>query len=339
MEDLLAHAGMTGEVTGIDVGCGASCIYCLLAVRNKFDWKMFALEIDKDNLKHAQENIARNQLEGRITIVAQDDSSSLFAKLFEVDPRQKSFCLCNPPFFSSIEEVRNSQNRTGNRKRPRSATSGSPAELVFEDGGELGFVKRMIEESAELMDKIEIYSTMLGCQKNLQLIVDELRKRKVDNYTKAVFAQGKTARWGIAWSFKHDLRTFKDHSEPTKKASKNILQHRLETSDFERTVEDLEKLFADLKIVITPIEAKAGQFHRWELTAKEVTWTNSRRKRRAEISQKIFQDSEPKEPIDLHIAFELQHRAAAAHIQMFFISGNASKDSVNQILQFIKNKL
>lgn len=60
IEDLLKHVRLSGEISGIDIGCGASCIYCLLAVRLNSAWKMFALEIDEEvSLKCEQTIIIR----------------------------------------------------------------------------------------------------------------------------------------------------------------------------------------------------------------------------------------------------------------------------------------
>lgn len=340
---MLKHVGVEEDISGVDIGCGASCIFCLLSVRMNCAWKMFALEIDKDNVKFAQENISRNQLNDNVIVIAQDDKLSLFDKLFEYDPRQKTFCICNPPFFRSSDEVINSQNRTGKRKPPKSKNSGSPSELVFEDGGELGFVKRILTESIELREKIQLYSTMFGCKKNAEKFIDDLKTRNIESYTTTTFVQGKTTRWGIAWSFKHNLKTFKNQSEAIKKSSApaNILKYEIVSSDFEETAKDLKRMFDELKIKIKIIREITGELHQWELTATENTWSNLRRKRRAESSRDSsnskFNDSQPTKQ-DLHIGFELKRTNETVQLQMFFISGSMSKDCTHQILQFIKNK-
>lgn len=343
MEDLLKHAGIIGEsITGIDIGCGASCIYCLLAVRMNSNWRMFALEIDDKNVKFARENISRNQLSDIVTVIVQEDNKSIFNQLFKQDYSTKSFCICNPPFFSSADEVVKSQNRTGKRKPPKSLNSGSSSELVFADGGELGFVKKILSESVQLQDKIQIFSTMLGCKKNLQKFLDELSAKSIKSYTTTEFVQGKTMRWGVAWSFKHDLQSFKDDVETSKKpsASHVVLKHRIKSSNYEETVKTLKKLFNDLRIGIKVIKELADQYHRWELTATRDTWSNQRRKRRAEQRQV---GSATSAPIDveqnLHIGLQLRKETESAELQMFFIRGTMDKDCTNQIMQFIKNKL
>lgn len=344
IEDLLDHSGLTGKVSGIDIGCGASCIYCLLAVRMNKGWKMFALEIDDDNVKFAKENVSTNCLSDYIFVVNQEGNQSIFNKLFEHDPQQKSFCMCNPPFFSSPEEVSNSENRTGNRKRPRSQNSGTPSELIFEDGGELGFVRKILSESLQLKEKVQIYTTMLGCKKNVQQLINEIRKRNIESIATTEFIQGKTSRWGVAWSFNHELRTFQDSTTVLKKAlrTKNVLTHEIPITDFEETVTKLNAIFQDLRVQIKVIEESHNQ-RRWEIIAQENTWSNQRRKKRSvnQLHSTVDKSQTSEEngtKQDLHIGFELRRRTGSVQIQMFFISGSMSKDCTNQILQFIKNK-
>lgn len=298
---------------------------------------MLALEIDEENLKSAQANITRNRLQN-VILVSQERSTKIFQKLFEASIQHASFCICNPPFYSSKDEILG-QNRTGKRKGPNSFHSGSTSELIT-DGGELGFVKKILAESLELHDKIQIYSTMLGCKKNLQKIVDELHKQKIESFTTTEFVQGKTMRWAVAWSFKHDLKSFKDHNHHVPKRSKNVLSHTINQEDFEETVVKILDIFYDLKIVVTKLEEKSGHSCQWELEATQNTWSNQRQKRRAQQLNKkqSFNDGiEAKE--DIRVGFKIRKTNKSSEIQMIYLSGSMNKDSVNQIMQFVKNKL
>ena len=66
---------------------------------------------------------------------------------------QYSFCMCNPPFFSSMEERQALKSRTGRRPPPLSLPTGNECETIF-DGGEVELVKRMISDSVQLGNKI-----------------------------------------------------------------------------------------------------------------------------------------------------------------------------------------
>lgn len=64
------------------------------------------------------------------------------------------FCMCNPPFFSSEEELEpKNVARSASRPLPRNAHSGAPGELVYE-GGELAFVNKIIQDSVKLKAQI-----------------------------------------------------------------------------------------------------------------------------------------------------------------------------------------
>lgn len=51
-----------------------------------------------------------------------------------------AFCMCNPPFFGSLEEA---------QQNPGTAFEGTAAEMVC-PGGELSFVLQMVEDSLTL---------------------------------------------------------------------------------------------------------------------------------------------------------------------------------------------
>lgn len=63
------------------------------------------------------------------------------------------FCMCNPPFFADHFEAQGLLSRTVNRPEPRTISTASPQECVAE-GGEVGFVRKMIEESVYFQQKI-----------------------------------------------------------------------------------------------------------------------------------------------------------------------------------------
>lgn len=233
-------------------------------------------------MKFANENIAVNNLNDNVFVISQGEETSLFGKLFQKYPLAKSFCICNPPFFCSQNEV-NGENRTGKRKRLR-PTTGSSSELVYGEGGELGFINKIIDESLHLTSQIEIYTSMLGCKKNLQKVIDQMRKLNIESYTFTTLVQGRTIRWAIAWSFVHDLSTFTDHSEQLKKLPIQVPKtFKISNIDFDSTKTKLRQIFNDLKICVKEIEEKIGQLCRWELTATHNTWSNQRRKKRAGI--------------------------------------------------------
>jgi 23S rRNA (adenine1618-N6)-methyltransferase len=65
------------------------------------------------------------------------------------------FTMCNPPFFSSEREAdSSSKSRSSSRTLPHNGKTGSLGEVVVE-GGEVAFIIRMIQESAELRNVVK----------------------------------------------------------------------------------------------------------------------------------------------------------------------------------------
>lgn len=111
------------------------------------------------------------------------------------DENTYSFTMCNPPFFNLDKS-----DEIEKRSPPRNAQTGNKIELTV-DGGEYSFVNKIIDESTELGDKIQIYTSMIGLKNNLSKCLCELKQRNIENLTWTEFCQGHTKRWGLAWSF------------------------------------------------------------------------------------------------------------------------------------------
>lgn len=79
--------------------------------------------------------------------------------------------------------------------------TGTEVEMVTR-GGEVAFVKQMIDESLQLRDRIQWYTSMLGKLSSINVLVETLIKHGVTNFAVTEFEQGsKTKRWAVAWSW------------------------------------------------------------------------------------------------------------------------------------------
>ncbi|KAJ6151576.1 hypothetical protein N7470_007173 [Penicillium chermesinum] len=109
------------------------------------------------------------------------------------------FTMCNPPFYKSRDEMIESAEIKANA--PSSICTGDPVEMIT-PGGEVAFVTRMIDESLQLRDRIQWYTSMLGSLSSLNPLIETLQKHGNHNYAVKEFVQGnKTKRWAIAWSW------------------------------------------------------------------------------------------------------------------------------------------
>jgi 23S rRNA (adenine1618-N6)-methyltransferase len=113
------------------------------------------------------------------------------------------FIMCNPPFYSSEDEMLSSAALK--QRPPSTACTGSANEMVT-PGGEVEFISRIINESLHVMDGVQWYTSMLGKFSSIGPIVEKLKKNRIVNWAVTEFVQGsRTRRWGVAWSFR-DMR-------------------------------------------------------------------------------------------------------------------------------------
>lgn len=189
----------TRQVTGLDIGTGASLIYPLLGCVQRSSWSFIATDVDSKSLAYARKNAELNNMGHRIRVVDRAVTDCL-VPLAELDLETIDFTMVNPPFYTSEAEL---VNLAGQKSRPpNSACTGAPIEMVCA-GGEVGFVQRIIDESLVLRERVQWYTAMLGKQSSLEVLIDILKRHGVTNYAVTAFVQGnKTRRWAIGWSFR-----------------------------------------------------------------------------------------------------------------------------------------
>ena len=225
IEDLLAlsrpasaSASAAGPaVVGLDVGVGASCVYPLIGASLN-GWRFVGIDVTDVAVAGARANAAGNPAirhlveirDARTFHLARtsptpenqtrtSDSRGGSLLLPAIDDHETfAFCMCNPPFFDSdigAEEMRR-------RKNPGSDFGGSDAETSC-PGGERAFTARLFEDSLALRDRVHWFTTMCGKKETVKHLRRALASRdaRVAAVRTTVFRQGKTARWGVAWSF------------------------------------------------------------------------------------------------------------------------------------------
>ncbi|KAJ5345232.1 hypothetical protein N7452_003236 [Penicillium brevicompactum] len=186
------------EVVGLDIGTGCIGIYPLLGCSTRPGWKFVATDIDPNNIRTAQQNVALNGLESRIRIIDSSSDGPLFP-LEKLGHERLDFTMCNPPFYTSRDELVESAKQK--KRPPFSACTGAEVEMVTR-GGEVDFVRKMIDESLHLRDRIQWYTSMVGKMSSVSVLVETLIKHGNHNFAVTEFDQGaKTKRWAVAWSW------------------------------------------------------------------------------------------------------------------------------------------
>jgi 23S rRNA (adenine1618-N6)-methyltransferase len=112
------------------------------------------------------------------------------------------FTMCNPPFYTSKDDM----DSTWTKSAPPSAVcTGAEVEMITE-GGDAGFVVRMVEESKELRETVQWYTSMLGKLLSVSVVIDSLKEAGCKNWAvSSLITGGKTRRWVVGWSW-GDLR-------------------------------------------------------------------------------------------------------------------------------------
>ncbi|KAH7324962.1 hypothetical protein B0I35DRAFT_476163 [Stachybotrys elegans] len=246
-------------VVGLDIGTGSSCIYPLLGCAQR-PWSFIATDIDPQNLEWSRKNVALNNFQHRIKVVARRPEDSLLP-LDDLNLNSIDFCMTNPPFTRSKIEM-------------------------IVQGGEAGFVDRILEESLVLRERVQWYTAMFGFLASAIRLVDKLRALGVDNYAVTEFIQGtKTRRWAVAWSFQ-TMRPVQDAARGVKTAlSKNILPAVTEADVVRLSLpEGIGKMAEDLSSAVSKLELISWQWDKEKLEgigrAPGIVWNRAWRRRR-----------------------------------------------------------
>lgn len=156
----------------------------------------------------------------------------------EIEAEPLDFTMCNPPFYSSVEELE--QSYADKSQSPAAVCTGSVSEMVYYEatsiqshtdignsssasksntqkddhatpsdssnvlGGDAAFALRILAESSEpaMRHRVRWYSCMLGKLSSLKIVIERLKTVGVFNWAVSELRAGKrTKRWAVAWSW------------------------------------------------------------------------------------------------------------------------------------------
>ena len=205
---------LTGpQINCLDIGTGANVIYPLLGA-TEYGWKFVGTDIDKDAINSAKAIVEANSdaVGDRIRFRLQNEKQDIFLGIIRPDDRFDC-TICNPPFHSDIEEANDSATRKWiglNKKKllkggkPRLNFGGQGAELVYENGGEIGFLRKMIRQSSHPMVKNKVlwFTSLISKASNLDTTYRLLEETPnlVEHRTVEMIHGQKKSRI-IAWTF------------------------------------------------------------------------------------------------------------------------------------------
>src|SRR5690554_3742214 len=208
--DLLAEGNSatvpTGDqITCLDIGVGASCIYPIIGV-SEYNWNFIGADVDPKSIASSENIIKENpSLKGKIECRLQTNPKNIFFGIMEKDEKI-DITICNPPFHSSKEEAlkgtrRKVKNLTGkNTKSPQLNFAGVSNELIFK-GGEYVFIHNMIKESKAFAKNVTWFTTLVSKQSNLKGLHNALIKVGAKEVKEIPMGTGNKITRVLAWRY------------------------------------------------------------------------------------------------------------------------------------------
>lgn len=196
--DFLDNA-LSKETTVLDIGVGSSCIYPLLLASLQPNWNFIGTDINQGSLDRAARQLDLNPLLKPRIRLSKPSNPSFYFETLEFD-----VCMCNPPFYDSVEQFQ--QSRDSKKKMmPSVKAFVSKSHEMITDGGEYRFVLNMINQSNAIGERVLWFTSLLGYKESVGKLIQELKNRQVPSYGVYEIStlNHLTKRWVLVWSYKH----------------------------------------------------------------------------------------------------------------------------------------
>jgi len=203
LAELLESSGLTQDISVLDIGTGASCIYPILG-HAEYGWRFVGTDIDESSLQCATEIVKHNNLGDIIQLRFQKDKAQILGGVINhIDKFSAS--LCNPLFFKSEKDaeattLRKLKGLKNNASIPTRNFSGKLTELCY-DGGEKAFIHNYLYQSSLLKTSCYWYTTLVSKKENVISIYTSLEKLGATNIKTISMNKGNKVSRIVAWTF------------------------------------------------------------------------------------------------------------------------------------------
>lgn len=193
------------KIKCLDIGVGANCIYPIIGVK-EYGWSFVGSEVDTIAIEAANQTLTANpELQGMIDLRLQANPKKMFEGIIKKDERF-DLTICNPPFHTSQEEAQKSTLRKLKNLNKKAVEKivlnfGGQSHELYYEGGEIGFVISMIEESKKYADSCLWFSTLISKESNVNTIQNFLKKVHAMDIQTIPMGQGNKKSRIIVWSF------------------------------------------------------------------------------------------------------------------------------------------
>jgi 23S rRNA (adenine1618-N6)-methyltransferase len=192
-------------VSVFDVGMGASCIYPLIGA-SEYGWRFVGSDVDPVAVRWARSLVVANGAVAQL-IECRRQSSPLACFKGVIEAGEVfDLSMCNPPFHASAEEAaagaRQKRRRLGATKATMAVLNfGGQAGELWCQGGELGFVQRMISESATIPHQCRWFTSLVSRSTHLPRLYQALRAAHATDVKTIEMAHGQKKSRILAWTF------------------------------------------------------------------------------------------------------------------------------------------
>ena len=194
----------------LDIGVGANCIYPMIGTA-EYGWQFVGTDIDPTSVEWTRGLIQKNGvLQETVECRLQPSAAHVFDKVVRAGERFDA-AMCNPPFHGSAEEaaagtLRKTRNLGAKRNEKPVLNFGGKSTELWCEGGEAGFVRRMIVQSAQRKEQVLWFTTLVSKRGSLPAIHATLKGVRAVDIRVIPMAQGQKQSRVVAWTFFDDIQ-------------------------------------------------------------------------------------------------------------------------------------
>lgn len=187
----------------IDIGAGANAIYPMIGA-SEYGWSFVATEIDRTAMRWARQVVRVNRaIAPLIEYRLQSNPLAVFAGITQPGERFAA-SMCNPPFHASAKEAAHGSTRKRRNLKLvhiEPLNFGGGSNELWCAGGEVGFIERMIAESAARPHLCGWFTTLVSRSENVPRLRKSLKAADVAAIKTIEMAQGQKKSRILAWTF------------------------------------------------------------------------------------------------------------------------------------------
>jgi len=192
------------KINVLDIGMGANCVYPLIG-SSVYGWRFVGTDIDPVAIRSAKDIVSLNdQFKDKIVLRLQTNKANIFKGVIK-QGEGFDITICNPPFHASLQEAQLSAaskwKKLGVNKQPATLNFGGQKTELWCYGGEAGFIRRMVEQSAMVAKQCLWFSTLVSKKDTLPVIYKALKAVKALDVRTISMTHGQKVSRIVAWTF------------------------------------------------------------------------------------------------------------------------------------------